>query len=80
MPYDLCDDEETLDYIEAEMSKRGVTQELIDDTRALTEKQMLNDLMELASIGGDLDVPDHQGATPVSATINYHLMGLFLGN
>ncbi|CAD7080364.1 unnamed protein product [Hermetia illucens] len=65
MPYDLCDDEETLDYIEAEMSKRGVTQELIDDTRALTEKQMLNDLMELASIGGDLDVPDHQGATPL---------------
>ena len=66
MPYDLCDDEETLDFIEAEMSKRGVTQELIDDTRALTEKQMLSDLMEVANHGGDLEEPDHQGATPVS--------------
>uniref|UniRef100_A0A0K8TKJ2 Protein phosphatase 1 regulatory subunit 16A n=1 Tax=Tabanus bromius TaxID=304241 RepID=A0A0K8TKJ2_TABBR len=65
MPYDLCDDEETLDYIEAEMSKRGVTQELIDETRALTEKQMLSDLMEIANEGGDLEQPDLQGATPL---------------
>ncbi|XP_055856746.1 protein phosphatase 1 regulatory subunit 16A isoform X3 [Episyrphus balteatus] len=65
MPYDLCDDEDTLDFIEAEMSKRGVTQELIDDTRSMTEKQMLSDLLELASNGGDLEDPDHQGATPL---------------
>lgn len=65
MPYDLCDDEDTLDFIEAEMSKRGVTQELIDDTRSMTEKQMLSDLLELANNGGDLEDPDHQGATPL---------------
>lgn len=66
MPYDLCDDEETLDCIEAEMSRRGVTQELIDETRASTENQMLADLHEIVDAGGDIDVPDLQnGATPV---------------
>lgn len=66
MPYDLCDDEDTLDCIEAEMSRRGVTQELIDETRASTENQMLRDLHEIAERGGDIEVPDRQGATPVS--------------
>ncbi|XP_055693232.1 protein phosphatase 1 regulatory subunit 16A isoform X2 [Lutzomyia longipalpis] len=65
MPYDLCDDEETLDCIEAEMSRRGVTQELIDETRAGTEIMMLNDLEEISIMGGDLEMPDHQGATPL---------------
>ncbi|XP_058463566.1 protein phosphatase 1 regulatory subunit 16A-like isoform X5 [Malaya genurostris] len=65
MPYDICDDEEALDYIEAEMSKRGVTQELIDETRAATETQMLRDLQDLAEKGGDLEVPDSHGATPL---------------
>lgn len=65
MPYDLCDDEETLDCIEAEMSRRGVTQELIDETRAATENQMLTDLTEIANRGGDLETPDKQGASPV---------------
>uniref|UniRef100_A0A1B0CKV2 Protein phosphatase 1 regulatory subunit 16A n=1 Tax=Lutzomyia longipalpis TaxID=7200 RepID=A0A1B0CKV2_LUTLO len=51
MPYDLCDDEETLDCIEAEMSRRGVTQELIDETRAGTEIMMLNDLEEISIMG-----------------------------
>uniref|UniRef100_A0A1L8DND3 Protein phosphatase 1 regulatory subunit 16A n=1 Tax=Nyssomyia neivai TaxID=330878 RepID=A0A1L8DND3_9DIPT len=65
MPYDLCDDEETLDCIEAEMSRRGVTQELIDETRAGTEIMMLNDLEEIGLMGGDLELPDQQGATPL---------------
>lgn len=65
MPYDLCDDEETLDCIEAEMSRRGVTQELIDDTRAATETQMLTDLQEIVENGGDIDVQDRLHATPV---------------
>ncbi|XP_061510024.1 protein phosphatase 1 regulatory subunit 12B isoform X3 [Anopheles gambiae] len=65
MPYDICDDEEALDYIEAEMSKRGVTQELIDETRAATETQMLHDLQDIALQGGDLEIPDPQGATPL---------------
>jgi len=66
MPYDLCDDEKTLDFIEGEMAQRGVTQELIDETRSSTERIMLRDLMELARTGGDLEEPDYQCATPVS--------------
>lgn len=65
MPYDLCDSEETLDYIEAEMSQRGVTQDLIDETRASTETKMLYDLEKIAKMGGDLEIPDRQGATPL---------------
>lgn len=48
-----------------EMARRGVTQELIDETRASTEVQMLRDLQKIASLGGDLEYKDHQGATPV---------------
>ncbi|XP_063704503.1 protein phosphatase 1 regulatory subunit 16A isoform X2 [Culicoides brevitarsis] len=65
MPYDICDDEETLDYIESEMSRRGVTQNLIDETRAATETRMLNDLQEQAKLGSDLEMPDRHGATPL---------------
>lgn len=65
MPYDLCDDDETLDCIEAEMSRRGVTQELIDETRSSTELRMLEDLRVLSEEGADLEVTDHQGATPL---------------
>ncbi|XP_051169443.1 protein phosphatase 1 regulatory subunit 16A isoform X2 [Leptopilina boulardi] len=65
MPYDICEDEKTLDCIEGEMARRGVTQELIDDTRASIEVQMLRDLQKLASMGNDLEYKDHQGATPL---------------
>ncbi|CAL1527636.1 unnamed protein product [Lymnaea stagnalis] len=63
MPYDICEDEVTLDYIETEMAKRGITQEQIDNTRLTTERQMLNDLKELSESGGDLEVRDAMGAT-----------------
>lgn len=66
MPYDICEDEQTLDYIESEMAKRGVTQELIDTTRAKTENRMLADLRMLAEQGYELNFKDEQGATPVS--------------
>ncbi|GAB1862199.1 Protein phosphatase 1 regulatory subunit 16A [Camponotus japonicus] len=65
MPYDICEDEKTLDCIEGEMARRGVTQELIDETRASTEVQMLRDLQKIASLGGDLEYKDHQDATPL---------------
>lgn len=52
-------------YYTGEMARRGVTQELIDETRASTEVQMLRDLQKIASLGGDLEYKDHQGATPV---------------
>lgn len=66
MPYDICEDEKCLDYIENEMAKRGVTQQLIDETRAHTEMQMLADLQKLAAANGDLEKYDGQGATPVN--------------
>ncbi len=71
MPYDICEDEVTLDYIESEMAKRGITQEMIDETRAMNELQMLEDLKKMLALGEDLEVHDSQGATPVSHhTIN----------
>jgi hypothetical protein len=44
MPYDICDDEECLEYIESEMASRGVTQQTIDMKRSESEIKMLNDL------------------------------------
>ncbi|XP_025114575.1 protein phosphatase 1 regulatory subunit 16A-like isoform X2 [Pomacea canaliculata] len=63
MPYDICEDEVTLDYIETEMAKRGITQEQIDETRLVTERKMLADLKELVAQGGNLDLVDGSGAT-----------------
>ncbi len=57
MPYDLCEDDTTLSYIENEMARRGVTQELIDDTRADTERTMLRDLQ--AAPSDFLEAKDH---------------------
>ena len=65
MPYDLCEDDTTLSYIENEMARRGVTQELIDDTRSATERKMLSDLAVLQSAGGDLELRDATGASPL---------------
>lgn len=65
MPYDICEDEEALDYIENEMARRGVTQELIDETRANTEMRMLRDLQMAVAQGHDLECVDDQNATPV---------------
>ncbi|XP_069943582.1 protein phosphatase 1 regulatory subunit 16A isoform X2 [Cherax quadricarinatus] len=65
MPYDICEDDATLDYIESEMARRGVTQRLIDETRSATETYMLNDLKSMKSEGQSLMFRDHQGATPL---------------
>lgn len=65
MPYDICDDEYTLDLIESEMAKRGITQEDIDDERLSTERRMLEDMQDLRDEGGDLEYRDENGATPL---------------
>lgn len=67
MPYDICEDEAALDHIESAMAARGVTQELIDDTRAATELKMLQDLEQHVAKHGaqGLEEHDHQGATPL---------------
>jgi ankyrin repeat protein len=46
MPYDICDDEVCLEYIESEMALRGVTQQTIDMKRSETEMRMLEDLKQ----------------------------------
>ena len=65
MPYDICEDETTLDFIEGEMAKRGITQQMIDDTRSVTENQMLRDLRLIASQEGDFEYRDVNGVTPL---------------
>lgn len=76
MPYDICEDEASLDCIEGEMAARGITQRLIDSTRGSTERRMLRDLKSLAAAGEDLEYRDHQGATPVRKA--FHKVLVFL--
>ncbi|XP_067950569.1 protein phosphatase 1 regulatory subunit 16A-like isoform X2 [Watersipora subatra] len=64
MPYDICEDEKTLEYIETEMARHGITQELIDETRLSTEKTMMQDMKEYERDGNDLTLwRDRTGAT-----------------
>lgn len=67
MPYDICEDEAALDLIESEMARRGVTQQLIDNTRATTEHRMLRELQNAVENNQSylLETYDHQKATPV---------------
>ncbi|XP_071092312.1 protein phosphatase 1 regulatory subunit 16A-like isoform X1 [Haliotis cracherodii] len=65
MPYDICEDEETLDYIETQMSMRGITQEQIDETRLATEKRMLDDLKAAGNERRALEHRLDDGVTPL---------------
>ncbi|KAI6182866.1 hypothetical protein M3Y97_00426700 [Aphelenchoides bicaudatus] len=46
MPYDLADDEATLDIIETRMANIGITQEYINECRSQPENLMLNDMKQ----------------------------------
>ncbi|XP_067146187.1 protein phosphatase 1 regulatory subunit 16A [Apteryx mantelli] len=63
MPYDLCEDEVTLDCIETAMAEQGITQEKIEEARAATERCMVEDIRRLLQAGADLDAPLDHGAT-----------------
>ncbi|XP_077993573.1 protein phosphatase 1 regulatory subunit 16A-like [Glandiceps talaboti] len=66
MPYDICEDEVTLDYIENVMASRGITQEQIDELRSCTAQRMLKDLHTAVEKGSDvLECRDCNGATPL---------------
>ena len=70
MPYDICEDEETLEYIETQMADQGVTQELIDEMRLSTEKKMLDDIKEFEREGQQVSAwVDRTGATLVCVTV-----------
>ncbi|CAC5419825.1 PPP1R16A [Mytilus coruscus] len=80
MPYDICEDEVTLDYIETEMAKVGITQEEIDERRLIPERNMLNDVSRLAKTGGSLDERGSDGATllHIAAANGYMQVAEFL--
>ncbi|XP_055032458.2 protein phosphatase 1 regulatory subunit 16A [Misgurnus anguillicaudatus] len=63
MPYDLCEDDATLELIEMVMAEQGITQERIDECRRAKEREMLQDLHKLLASDGDLGVRDEQGAS-----------------
>ncbi|CAO2601874.1 Protein phosphatase 1 regulatory subunit 16A [Lemmus lemmus] len=63
MPYDLCEDEQTLDCLETAMANHGITQDSIEEARAVPELCMLNDLQSLLRAGANLNDPLDHGAT-----------------
>ncbi|EUB62591.1 Protein phosphatase 1 regulatory inhibitor subunit [Echinococcus granulosus] len=65
MPYDICEDDATLDLIESEMASRGITQEDIDEKRRVPEREMLAAMEHLVKTSGDLNQLDSQGAAPL---------------
>ncbi|TKR94009.1 hypothetical protein L596_008360 [Steinernema carpocapsae] len=80
MPYDICDQERTLDVIESEMSNKGVTQEFIDQMRGVPEKRMLDDMKNLHQNGQPLDtrMPDGSTYLHVAAANGYYDVAAFL--
>ncbi|KAM6900803.1 protein phosphatase 1 regulatory subunit 16A [Xenentodon cancila] len=63
MPYDLCEDEATLELLETVMAEQGITQGHIDDCRGAKEKAMLADIQALIQSRADLNSQDDNGAT-----------------
>ncbi|XP_039556694.1 protein phosphatase 1 regulatory subunit 16A-like, partial [Passer montanus] len=67
MPYDLCEDEATLECLESAMAQRGVTQERIEEARAAPERAMLREIRQRLRHGAPLDTPrGHGGDTLVA--------------
>ncbi|XP_043365817.1 protein phosphatase 1 regulatory subunit 16A isoform X1 [Dermochelys coriacea] len=74
MPYDLCEDVVTLDYIETAMADQGITQESIEEARAATEHSMVEDIRKLLQAGADLNTPlDHSATLLHIASANGYL-------
>ncbi|XP_077364850.1 protein phosphatase 1 regulatory subunit 16A [Festucalex cinctus] len=63
MPYDLCEDEATLELLEMIMAEQGITQARIDECRGAKEAAMLADIRALVHDGADLNSQDDNGTT-----------------
>ncbi|KAM8811108.1 protein phosphatase 1 regulatory subunit 16A [Eudromia elegans] len=63
MPYDLCEDEVTLERLEAAMAEQGITQERIEAARGAREQALLRDIRQRLRAGADLDAPLQHRAT-----------------
>ncbi|VDP98572.1 unnamed protein product [Trichobilharzia regenti] len=74
MPYECCMPGQTLNLIEMEMDKRGITQEEIDDWHRVPECEMLADMEALYKAGADLDMLDPQGASMTFGPIPSKIM------
>ncbi|XP_041040808.1 protein phosphatase 1 regulatory subunit 16A isoform X2 [Carcharodon carcharias] len=61
MPYDLCEDDVTLDYIESAMAQQDITQEKIDEARMATERWMIKDIRRLLETEVDLNSQNDVG-------------------
>ncbi|KAJ7338244.1 hypothetical protein JRQ81_010969 [Phrynocephalus forsythii] len=74
MPYDLCEDDATLDYIETAMADQGITQETIEEARSAVERAMVQDIRRLVKEGVNLDTPlDHRATLLHIASANGYL-------
>ncbi|XP_058035082.1 protein phosphatase 1 regulatory subunit 16A isoform X2 [Ahaetulla prasina] len=74
MPYDLCEDEPTLDYLEAAMADREITQATIEEARSALEGTMVKDIHRLVKEGVNLDTPlDHKATLLHIASANGYL-------
>ncbi|XP_018430913.1 PREDICTED: protein phosphatase 1 regulatory inhibitor subunit 16B-like [Nanorana parkeri] len=63
MPYDLCEDDVTLDHIEAAMAEQGITQEKIEESRAAKERTMMADIKQLVESGSEVNAQDESGTS-----------------
>lgn len=63
MPYDLCEDEATLELLEMVMAEQGITQDRIDECRGAKETAMVADIRALVQSGADMNAQDNNGAT-----------------
>ncbi|XP_061463137.1 protein phosphatase 1 regulatory subunit 16A isoform X2 [Rhineura floridana] len=74
MPYDLCEDDATLDYIETAMADQDITQETIEEARSAVECAMVEDIRRLVKEGVDLNTPlDHSATLLHIASANGYL-------
>ncbi|XP_047424853.1 protein phosphatase 1 regulatory subunit 16A [Mugil cephalus] len=63
MPYDLCEDEATLELLETVMAEQGITQDRIDECRGAKEAAMLADTRALIQSGAEVNAQDNNGGT-----------------
>lgn len=61
MAYDICQDQETLDFVEQQMSAKGITQDEINKRRLQRETRFLEDLKSHLNEGGDVNVRGSKG-------------------
>ncbi|XP_013924288.1 PREDICTED: protein phosphatase 1 regulatory subunit 16A, partial [Thamnophis sirtalis] len=74
MPYDLCEDEPTLDFLEVAMADREITQATIEEARSAVEASMVKDIRRLVKEGVNLDTPlDHKATLLHIASANGYL-------